>query len=31
MAPSIEDWVPEGHVARFVSDLLDETLDLWAI
>jgi transposase len=31
MAPSIQDWVPEGHLARFVSDLVDEALDLSAI
>ena len=31
MAPSLADWVPEGHLARFVSDLVDEALDLSAI
>src|SRR3954468_21716983 len=31
MAPSIQDWVPDGHLARFVSDLVDEALDLSAI
>ncbi len=31
MAPSIQDWVPEGHLARFVSDLVEEALDLSAI
>jgi len=31
MAPSIQEWVPEGHLARFVSDLVDEALDLSAI
>src|SRR5215212_3839338 len=31
MAPSIQDWVPEGHLARFVSELVDEALDLSAI
>jgi len=30
LPPSLEDWVPENHVARFVSDLVD-TLDLSAI
>src|SRR5574338_117205 len=30
MPPSIQEWVPEGHLARFVSDLVD-TLDLSAI
>jgi transposase len=28
LPPSIEDWVPEGHLARFVSELVDEVLDL---
>ncbi len=28
MPPSIADWVPEGHLARFVSELVDEVLDL---
>lgn len=31
MAPSIQDWVPEGHLARFVSELVDEALDLSVI
>src|SRR3954452_17895500 len=31
MAPSIQGWVPDGHLARFVSDLVDEALDLSAI
>ena len=30
LPPSLQDWVPEGHLARFVSDLVD-TLDLSAI
>ncbi len=30
MPPSLQDWVPEDHLARFVSDLVD-TLDLSAI
>ena len=30
MPPSLSEWVPEGHLARFVGDLVDE-LDLWAI
>jgi transposase len=30
MPPSIQEWVPEGHLARFVSDLVN-TLDLSAI
>ncbi|MCA1700371.1 MAG: IS1182 family transposase, partial [Actinobacteria bacterium] len=31
MAPSIGDWVPEDHLARFISDLVEETLELSAI
>jgi transposase len=30
MPPALADWVPEDHLARFVSDLVD-TLDLTAI
>src|SRR6266446_3734987 len=30
MPPSLQDWMPEDHLARFVSDLVD-TLDLSAI
>jgi transposase len=30
LPPSLSDWVPEDHLARFVSDLVD-TLDLSAI
>jgi transposase len=28
LSPSIQDWVPEGHLARFVSDLVEVGLDL---
>jgi transposase len=28
MPPSIDDWLPEEHLARFVSELVDEVLDL---
>jgi transposase len=31
LAPCLQDWVPGGHLARFVSDLVDEALDLSAI
>jgi len=24
LPPSLSDWVPEGHLARFVSDVVDE-------
>jgi transposase len=30
LPPSLEDWVPEGHLARFVAEVV-ETLDLSAI
>jgi len=30
LPPSLSDWVPEGHLARFVSDVVDE-LDLEGI
>src|SRR5689334_12876700 len=30
LPPSLSDWIPEGHLARFVSDVVDE-LDLSAI
>jgi len=30
MPPSLQDWLPEGHLARFVADVV-ETLDLSAI
>ncbi len=28
MPPSLDEWLPENHLARFVSELVDETLDL---
>ncbi|WP_449455869.1 IS1182 family transposase [Streptomyces dangxiongensis] len=28
LPPSLNDWLPEGHLARFVADLVDEVLDL---
>ncbi len=28
LPPSIDDWLPEDHLARFVSELVDEVLDL---
>jgi transposase len=30
LPPSLQEWLPEGHLARFVADLV-ETLDLSAI
>ena len=27
LPPALQDWVPEGHLARFISDMVD-TLDL---
>lgn len=29
--PSVSDFVPEGHIARFILDLVEETLDLGQI
>lgn len=31
LPPSLDDWLPSGHLARFVADLVDEHLDLSAI
>lgn len=31
MPPSLEDWLPQDHLARFVADLVDEVLDLSSI
>jgi transposase len=31
LPPSLEEWLPEGHLARFVSELAEEALDLSAI
>ncbi|MEX2105642.1 MAG: transposase, partial [Solirubrobacterales bacterium] len=31
MAPVLRDWVPEGDLAHFVSDLVEDSLDLSAI
>jgi transposase len=28
LAPSLDDWRPEDHLAWFVADLVDEVLDL---
>lgn len=28
LPPSLDDWLPDGHLARFVADLVDEVLDL---
>lgn len=28
LPPSLDDWLPEDHLARFVADLVDEVLDL---
>ncbi|MEU5247804.1 IS1182 family transposase [Streptomyces asoensis] len=28
LPPSLDDWLPEGHLARFVADLVEEVLDL---
>src|SRR2546421_7484249 len=31
LPPSLDEWLPEGHLARFVSELVDEVLDLGPI
>jgi hypothetical protein len=28
LPPSLDDWLPQDHLTRFVADLLDEVLDL---
>src|SRR5438270_10808941 len=27
LPPSLDEWLPEGHLARFVSELVEEALD----
>ncbi len=31
LPPSLNEWLPEGHLARFVAELVDEVLDLGPI
>lgn len=31
MPPSLNEWLPDGHLARFVAELVDEVLDLGPI
>jgi len=31
LPPSLDDWLPEGHTARFVSEVVDDMLDLSSI
>jgi transposase len=31
LPPDLREWLPEGHLAQFVSDVVDEALDLSAI
>ena len=31
LPPSLDDWLPQDHLARFVADLVDEVLDLGPI
>lgn len=31
LPPDLRDWVPEGHLSLFISDLVDESLDLTAV
>jgi transposase len=28
LPPSLDDWLPQGHTARFISDVVEEMLDL---
>ena len=28
LPPSLDDWLPEDHIARFISEAVDEMLDL---
>ena len=28
LPPSLDEWLPEDHLARFVAELVDEVLDL---
>jgi transposase len=31
LPPSLDEWLPQGHLARFVAELVDEVLDLSAV
>lgn len=31
LPPSLDDWLPDGHLARFVAELVGEALDLSAV
>ena len=31
LPPSLDDWLPQDHLARFVADLVDDVLDLATI
>ena len=31
LPPSLDDWLPDGHTARFVSEVVDDMLDLSSI
>jgi len=31
MPPSLDDWLPDDHIALFISEIVDECLDLGAI
>src|SRR5882757_1297429 len=31
LPPSLDDWLPQDHLARFVADLVDDVLDLGSV
>ena len=31
LPPSLDDWLPEDHVARFLSEVVDDMLDLSSV
>lgn len=31
LSPNLNDWLPEGHLARFISEVVDDVLDLDAV
>jgi hypothetical protein len=31
LAPSLDDWLPQAHTARFITEVVDELLDLTVV